>query len=243
MTPEGWGSALAFLLFVAPGIAFDLLSRRRRAAADESTFREVSRVALSSLAFSLPALAAVVVIGSQIPAVVTVTRRVEAGTLVISSLGGLIAVGILLVQLGLSCFLALIVHLLLRRFGRGGDIEPISGWTRVLRADRPTGHDVYVRVKLTNNAVWSGRVASFSPDLDVEQRELVLMPPLTTRGADPSNGLAPVPDDFQRVVFTGSQITSLAVQYRKPRDRPSSTASTRWRELVARARGARRGRG
>ena len=39
MTPEGWGSALAFLLFVAPGIAFDLLSRRRRAAADESTFR------------------------------------------------------------------------------------------------------------------------------------------------------------------------------------------------------------
>ena len=47
----GWGSALAFLLFVAPGIAFDLLSRRRRAAADESTFREVSRVALSNLVF------------------------------------------------------------------------------------------------------------------------------------------------------------------------------------------------
>ena len=99
----------------------------------------MSRVALSSLAFSLPALAAVVVIGSQIPAAVTVARRVEAGTLVISSLGGLITVGILLVQLGLSCFLALIVHLLLRRLGRGGDIEPISGWTRVLRSDRPTG--------------------------------------------------------------------------------------------------------
>ena len=35
-----------------------------------------------------------------------------------------------------------------------------------------------------------------------------------------------VPPDFQRVVLTYSQITSLAVQYRKPRDRPSSTAST-----------------
>src|SRR5688572_19801907 len=118
MTPEGWGSALAFLLFVAPGIAFDLLSRTRRAAAGESTFREVSRVALSSLAFSLPALAVVVVIGSQIPAVVAAARRVEAGRLVIGSIDGLITVGILSAQLALSCLLALIVHLLLMWFGR-----------------------------------------------------------------------------------------------------------------------------
>ena len=129
-----------------------------------------------TLSFSLPALAVVVVIGSQIPAAVAAARRVEAGRLVIGSIDGLITVGILLAQLALSCLLALIVDLLLMWFGRGGNIKLISGWTRALRADCPAGHDVYVRVKLNNNAVWSCRVASFTPDLDVEQRELVLEP-------------------------------------------------------------------
>ena len=51
VTPDGWGSALVFLLFVAPGIVFDLLEVLR-AGAHESAFREASRVALSSLVFS-----------------------------------------------------------------------------------------------------------------------------------------------------------------------------------------------
>jgi hypothetical protein len=77
----------------------------------------------------------------------------------------------------------------------------------------------------------------------VEQRELVLMPPLTSRGAEPNKELAPVPPDFQRVVLTGGQITSLAAQYRGPRDRPASTAPMRWRDRISRAWGVLRGRG
>jgi hypothetical protein len=40
----------------------------------------------------------------------------------------------------------------------GGDIEPISGWTRVLGADCPAGHDVYIRAKLKqcSNVLVSG---------------------------------------------------------------------------------------
>jgi hypothetical protein len=75
-----------------------------------------------------------------------------------------------------------------------------------------------------------GRVASFSPDFEADHRELVLMPPLRSRAPESAgNGLAPVPGDFQRVVLAGSQITSLAVQYREPRDGDRSPSTRRMR--------------
>ena len=57
------------MLFVAPGIVFDLLSRSRRVGADESAFREVSRVALSSLLLSLFAAVPVGLVASRVPLV------------------------------------------------------------------------------------------------------------------------------------------------------------------------------
>jgi hypothetical protein len=64
--------------------------------------------------------------------------------------------------------------------------------------------------------VWTGKVAAFSPDLELEHRELVLEPPLSTRAS--TGQLVDVPAEFQRVVLSESKITSLAVQYRLPRD-------------------------
>ena len=52
MVPGSSLSVLFFVLFVAPGLLFELLSRRRRAGVAESAFVEVSRIVLASLAFS-----------------------------------------------------------------------------------------------------------------------------------------------------------------------------------------------
>jgi hypothetical protein len=55
VVPQTIGALASFLALVAPGIVFELLRERRRAGARESAFHEASRVAVSSLAFTLAA--------------------------------------------------------------------------------------------------------------------------------------------------------------------------------------------
>jgi Family of unknown function (DUF6338) len=54
--PQTAAALLAFLFLVAPGIVFENLRERRRPTFDQTTFREVSRVALASLCFSVLSL-------------------------------------------------------------------------------------------------------------------------------------------------------------------------------------------
>lgn len=68
---------------------------------------------------------------------------------------------------------------------------------------------------MSDGSVWAGRVVSFSPDLELEHRELVLGPPLTMRGAT-GKALIDVPDEFQRVVLKNADIFSVSVQYERP---------------------------
>lgn len=232
MTPEGWGSALTFLLFVAPGIVFDLLSRSRRVGADESAFREVSRVALSSLLLSLFAAVPVGLVASRVPLVMQAARAAEVGDLVWLSREGAALLGVALAQLAVSCLLAYGLHSMLKRFSYGQHIVLESQWTRVFRRDCPPGHEVYIRAKMSSGAVWTGRVLGFSPDLEVDHRELVLGQPMRMRG--PDRGKDPMTDvspDYQRVVLRGTEIASFTAQY-EPADPPSDTGTTRlaaWR--------------
>lgn len=225
MTPDGWSTALAFLLFVAPGIVFDLLSRHRRTEVDESSFREASRVALSSLVFSLPASALVVLVSTQLDRVTRAAHRLASGNAVLISADGLVILLVMLAELALACLFAVITHLALRASAKSSDIELISAWTRVFRRDCPAGHDAYVRVKLTSGSVWTGRVVGSSPDLELDNRELVLAPPLTSRG--PTGDLTPLAPEYHRVVLTGGEIASLAVQYRRSRSAPEGGAARR----------------
>lgn len=227
MTPDEAGSALAFLLFVAPGIFFDLLSRSRRVGAEESAFREVSRVALSSLPLSLLAAAAVGFVASRFPIVVHAVRAAEDGDLVWVSGEGAALLGAALTHLAVSCALAYALHRVLRRLGHGQNIVPESQWTRVFRRDCPPGHDIHVRAKMTSGAVWIGRLLGFSPDFEVDHRELVLGRPMQMRGPHrEKDSLVDVPPDYQRVILRGVEIAALAVQYELA-DRPTDSSETR----------------
>jgi hypothetical protein len=228
VTPDGWSAALAFLFFVAPGIVFDLLSRRREPEADESAFREASRVALSSLVFSLPASAVVVLASTRVHRLTRVAQRIASGDVVLFSADGFIILVVMLAELALACLFAYVAHRVLMRSSRSSDIERISAWKKAFRHDCPAYHEAHVRAKLKSGSVWTGRVVSYTPDFELDNRELVLGPPLSSRG--PNGKLTPLEPDFHRVVLTGDQIASLAVEYHRTRT-PAENGAARRAEL------------
>jgi hypothetical protein len=65
-------------------------------------------------------------------------------------------------------------HLFLAWRQGGATIRQVSAWTQVFKRDCPKGHDAYVRVRLEGGIIYSGLVANFSSDLEVDGRELVL---------------------------------------------------------------------
>ena len=75
MIPTNWLTVVLFLVLVAPGLLFDLLSERRRASVTESAFREASRVILASLIFDLFAFAVLAVIQTVKPRWIPDCRR------------------------------------------------------------------------------------------------------------------------------------------------------------------------
>ncbi|GAA3129035.1 hypothetical protein GCM10020255_002160 [Rhodococcus baikonurensis] len=55
-------------------------------------------------------------------------------------------------------------------------ISDISAWRSVLRDDLPDPGVAYALVKMKSGTVWGGRVAKYTPDPEMANRELVLSP-------------------------------------------------------------------
>ncbi len=215
MVPGSWLSVLLFFLLVAPGLLFDLLSERRRVGSPESTFREISRVVLSSLAFSGVAFAVLVILRIVHPSWLPDPRRLlePKGSYARDHYRLLFRTLVLEVSLALTAVWAW--DTVLTRTQGGATIRTVSAWTQVLKRDRPKDHDAYVRVRLHDGVVYSGLVAHFSPDLEVDGRELILAPPLESSTGDKPTTALPVV--YQRVVIRGSAIDVLSVEYRPKR--------------------------
>jgi hypothetical protein len=213
VAPSTWLSVLLFLLFVAPGLTFDLLSQRRRAGLSDSAFREISRIVLASLFFSGAALGVLVALYflgvGWLPAPARLLAA-DGGNYARANLD-LVSYA-LLVEVGLALALATAFHVILQ-MRTSAYIRQTSAWTRVFRRDCPADHDVYVRVKLDDGSIYVGLLANFTADLEVSGRELVLAPPLYTK---PKAGqLQLIPENFQRLVIKGDNAVVLSVDYRR----------------------------
>jgi hypothetical protein len=101
----------------------------------------------------------------------------------------------------------------------------------LLRLDLPKGYFPYVRVRMTDGAVWSGSVGEFTTDLDTAGRELVLGPPLYS--ATGGKKLTLLPPTWQRVVLRGESIETMTVKYELKAPRPDA-AITGWRQRLRR---------
>jgi hypothetical protein len=212
VVPSTWLSVLLFVVLVAPGLLFDLLAERRRVGAPESAFREASRVVLASLVFSGLGLAAVVLVRTLEPAWMPDPDRLvaEPHQYLVEHYRLLLAALLLIGSVALGA--AGLAHWLLGR-KHGSGLRTLSSWRKVFREERPAGTVTHVRVRLTNGTVFTGKVAGYTADLDLSDREIVLAPPLfsNTSGQE----LTALPVEWQRVILPASSIESVAVQYKR----------------------------
>jgi hypothetical protein len=214
MILDTWLSVLLFLLFVAPGLLFDMLSERRRASYTESAFREASRVALASLAFSLTAVAVLGGIRAIVPKVFPDPGDLLAqnpGTYAAHHYGQIFLT--LVAQVALACGAASVFDRILGKRKGSGSIRKISAWQMVLRQKLPKGHEAYVRVRLSSGIVYTGLVFAHSPDFDLDNRELILTQPMSSKL--PGGTLTPVPSQFKTVTIVGTLIETMSVEYRE----------------------------
>ncbi len=223
MVPGSWPSVLLFFLLVAPGLLFDLLSERRRAGFSESAFREVSRVVLGSLAFSGFAFVLLAIVRTVHPAWMPDPKRLLDPRASYAKDHYRLVLRTLVLQESLALTAASAWHIILAKKQSGATIRQVSAWTQVFKRDRPKGHDAYVRVRLEGGVIYSGLVANFRDDLEVDGRELILAPPMASKTGE--NPMTAVPGQYQRVVIRGSAIEVVSVEYRPKRQRTASVQS------------------
>lgn len=213
MIPSGWGTFLAFFLFVAPGIIYDLQRSKKQAHFPESTFREGSRIVLISTVCSLIAgtitLAALSAIqttglGTYLP---SARDLVKGSDDLVNKIPGtaVVIVFFTLLSIGIAWFIEN-----KQRSGPSGNIMSQSVWTAVFRKDAPRSSHVIARIKLQNGTSWSGKIAHFSPDLEMSEREIALAPPIEMKapGSEPFHL-----QGWSRIILPANQIESISVKY------------------------------
>jgi hypothetical protein len=208
--PATWVSVVLFLLLIAPGLLYDQLAQRRRVAPTESGFREASRVILASLIFSAIGLSVVAIARAVLPSLLPDPTALLSNQRTYVAAHYRLVAAALVLEVGVAVGLAWVVSVWLAR-RHGAPLRHESAWTRVLRKSTPAGRRPYVRVRLQNGTVYMGAVAHATADLELDERELVLAPPLFSNTE--TGELRPTEPEWQRIVLQGSQIESLAVRY------------------------------
>ncbi len=185
MIPEGFAAFVSFLLLVAPGLLFEVRRESRRASREESSFREVSRVALASLGFTGLSLAILAGVRARYPSLLP-----DPGAWLRLGFGYVrakyrLVVAFFLAETILALILALLFDGALRLRKSEAAIDPsASGWTSAMRRDIPKESDRIVRVELHDQTEYAGMLRSFSADLALQDRELVLEAPLLRKRAE-----------------------------------------------------------
>ena len=230
MIPETAGAFLAFLALVAPGLVFEMRRERRVPAARESAFREASRVALSSLVFTLTSLAIVAALLSASPQFFADLEAWFARGLQYVTEEPLLAAWTLLLPVAIACSLAFISDLTLARSrDETGNIRPGGLWFRLLRENVPKDCSVWAHVRLTDGTTFWGYVRNYTPGEALEEQELALegieltqqdpapATPSKCRSCGVRGAVAPpqvvIGRDWETVILRGEDIRYIRVVY------------------------------
>lgn len=228
---------VGFLLLVAPGAFFEILRERRRPSLEGSAFRETSRVALASFAFSLSAILILSYIRMEFPDTMPdLGAWLREGTKYFQRNYRLVLRAVVLealIALALAYFTNLVFFAAqwgprpVRNFWRKarvllGPIEHQSAWYKTFRANlldqAPLkGTKPVARVKLKDGTLYQGAVDGYSPEMPLENRELELGPPLfigsvSSAGTPEVARLTPVPV-WQRLLVPHTEVEAVWVTY------------------------------
>jgi hypothetical protein len=215
MLPSTFLGVLLFLWLVTPGFLFSLLAARRRATAAESAFHETARTVVSSVVFtSLGAGVAALVVAAS-PATISLARLIVDSQAYVGSHAG--SLGLFLsVQIATACLLAWGADGLERQRTKdetGQDppeLRTVSAWDEPLDGC-PPGTSTRVWLRLRSGIEFLGKLGGVGREIDVDERELLLVPPIEIRY--PKQGWQTL--RHQRLVVQGSDIEFLATTYPK----------------------------
>lgn len=214
--PSSWISLVIFLVFLAPGVHYRRLSRRRRTPAAESVLAETGDAIVSSVLLGMPSTLIVTVSSQLVTGKAPDLGLVASGLSTSSTDGwiGLLAciIGYLVVAVAIAYFF----DWFMGRTSRATIVTHDSMWWGTF-VDSPEGFKkVVATVEMKNGSVWSGEVLDFSPDHTVADRELVLCSPISYK---PALGDSFDEVDLDRVVLRGVEIGSLGIKYGAAEDR------------------------
>jgi Family of unknown function (DUF6338) len=209
--PQTVLSLVAFLFLVAPGILFELRQERRRPGRNETAFREAARTALASLLFSVAAVLMLLVAGRRWPTLLPDAERWLREGRPYFQAEYSVVLRFVLLELAVALLLAVLADY---AFGarQQPTIRPISSWYRVFRSQLPAGTQPFVRVRVEDGTEYCGMLASYTPDSELADRELVLAPPLTRQRPEDATP-SPLAGPWQRVIVSGPAIRDLWVAY------------------------------
>ncbi|MEV6361348.1 DUF6338 family protein [Nocardia asteroides] len=234
MTPNTWLGIVGFFFFVTPGLYYDRKSARKRTKPPETTFAEISRVALVSTLCSVPAI--LLLVGfARICAWQRWQLLPDPRALLIQGTSyfanHLVSVSVTFVATAAVALLTADLSFRWVHRNDKGKITFESAWREVLREEAPLGTVSYVRVSMKDESVWTGKVAHFSRSAEVGDREIVLEPPITRKAKPKPDGTYSDSQDFpavyERVVLKYAEIAYLAVRYEPTPAAVNGSAATR----------------
>lgn len=222
MIPESFVALLAFLGLVAPGVVYRRVLERRRPSQQETTFREASQIALTSLVFTLLAIIILLLLQPLtvrgLPLLPDPSAWLRGGTTYAADNLRLVVTG-LVAEVGLASVLAAVAGLVVPSTGTADrpparPLVQYGAWWRTLWVERPPGTLCWLRVQLDDQSVWTGYLRSFTEKDNDPVRELVLGgSSLRYRHKDKKDDEL-VGETWDSVVINGDDVQSICVAYR-----------------------------
>jgi hypothetical protein len=211
--PETFGALLAFLGLVAPGLVYRTVIERRQPERNDSAFVETSRVALTSLVFSLASVAMLWLIqqfaGLALP---DLASWVAKGTPYAAGNLGKVFTG-LIGEVALACGLAALAAWILTR-GSVSRFHEGTVWGTVFRRYRPKDFFAWVYVRLDNDVEFWGYERAHDAREKAEVRELVLAGKTLMRKLPSDKDWQPIGDHWDLVVINVERIRYMQIIYR-----------------------------
>jgi len=212
MTPDTIGALLGFLGLVAPGLVYRAILERRLPRQSESTFAEISRVALTSLLFTVAGTSLLWLLQLrfelELPAV---DAWLAQGTGYAAKHLDSIFFG-LAAEVALACALAAGTAWLTTR-GSHSRFREDTVFGAVFRRYAPEGYFPWVHVRLDNDVEFWGYERAHDDHDDAPSPRLVLAGSTLMRRLPGENARTPIGNDWDLVVIDAAHIRFLEVTY------------------------------
>lgn len=212
MIPGTTAAIVGFLFFIAPGLVWELGRERKRPALEGSTFREISRVALTSVGFTVLALMIVAAMRIAFPDLLAdVGAWIRHPSLYLQRHYDRVALSAV-IELVVACGLAWAFSgfpMPWRATDEAVNIATPITWS--IMSEKVDGCAPMVSARLCDNVVYTGRLMGLDFTTDRENRYLALCQPMSSSrdGAEPQ----PVERHWQRMLLPLGDVREMSVRW------------------------------